>query len=164
MLANEHIVLTSPISIKTSSLPSFLAPAPKRRQLILTDLPRLMAVKDGSGPASEEFSSSAASGAHGWSVKSEYVFARPDKRGTSASPMDKGHAQGAPGQGRDGLSVAEQASVLAAAGVNRVVDVLDKGAKGFVLQTVSWADHHYDNGYRVLGKRASRTVDLAGLG
>jgi hypothetical protein len=52
LLGNERIILSTPISARPSTavpLPSFLQPAAKRRQLILTDFPRLIAVKEESG-------------------------------------------------------------------------------------------------------------------
>jgi hypothetical protein len=47
MVANERIMLSTPVMTKAdSNVPSFLLPVSKRRQLILTDLPRLLEVKD----------------------------------------------------------------------------------------------------------------------
>lgn len=47
MVANERIILSTPVMTKPSNnVPSFLLPASKRRQLILTDLPRLLEVKE----------------------------------------------------------------------------------------------------------------------
>jgi len=106
LLANERIVFTSSISVRPPSsmpLPSFLLPAPKRLQLILTDFPRLSSV----GLKDEDLAQ--------LKVKSECVFVTRPSAGTI-------------GSGRS----AQIGGTVA----NRVVDVQEKGAKGFVVQTV----------------------------
>ena len=104
LLANERIIFTSPISVRPPSsmpLPNFLLPTPKRRQLILTDFPRLISAKD------EETSQLKA--------KTECVFAVQSGAEGANSPVSSG-------------------------GGNRMVDVQEKGAKGFVVHTVSYED------------------------
>ncbi|WWD18183.1 hypothetical protein CI109_102632 [Kwoniella shandongensis] len=113
LLANERIIFTSPILAKTSSpsihLPSFLLPAPKRRQLILTDFPRLIVVKDDTNPShgpSEEDGG-------GLRIKGECVLV---VRPSGATGVSTGSVGG------NGVT-------------NRVLDVQEKGGKGFVVQT-----------------------------
>ena len=109
MLANERVVYSSGVGSRpnqTSSLiPSFLQPAAKRRQLILTDFPRLVEVKDEKDTADK-----------GPRVKFEAVFVR----------QPTGQAEVVPSQ--------------ASGGANRVVDVQEKGTKGFIVNTVSCYD------------------------
>lgn len=114
LLANEQVVLSTPISVRTSAssasslIPSFLLHATKRRQLVLTDFPRLVEVKDDKDEADK-----------GPRVKFEAVFARPAPAGidlTEPNPTGRGIEAGA---------------------ANRVVDVHEKGSKGFVVNTVS---------------------------
>jgi 3-phosphoinositide dependent protein kinase-1 len=107
LLANENIIYTSTILVRpptTISLPNFLMPAPKRRQLILTDFPRLFTVKEEISPAS-------------LSVKSECVFVAHSQR----KAMGRGEVNARVEQGAAGW----------------VLDVQDKGVKGFTVQTVS---------------------------
>ena len=109
LLNNETIVYTSSILVRapTSVLPSFLMPSPKRRQLILTDFPRLftVAVKEDTSPPT-------------LSVKSECVFVAHahTRRGMSRGEVNARVEQGAAGW---------------------VLDVQDKGPKGFIVQTVN---------------------------
>lgn len=108
LLTNETIIHTSPISIRTSSntslLPSFLSPtSTKKRQLILTDLPRLFTVKEESpSTAIQTATSLSAASSATLSVKNECVFVRSDANGP-----------------------------------NKVMDVVEKGSRGFNVQTVS---------------------------
>lgn len=108
LLTNETIIHTSPISVRTTSstslLPSFLSPnSAKRRQLILTDLPRLFTVKEEApGSAIQSASSLSAASQASLSVKNECVFSS------------------------------------AAGGVNKVMDIAEKGPRGFNVQTVSF--------------------------
>jgi len=114
LLANERVVHASSISSRPGNtsglLPSFLQPAPKRRQLILTDFPRLIEVKDEKDEADK-----------GARVKFEAVFVRqPTGNAEPTAPTGSG-------------------------GANRVVDVQEKGTKGFTVNTVStvsgdWAE------------------------
>lgn len=157
LLANEHIVFMSPMSIKTSALPAFISPAPKRRQLILTDFPRLIAVKEeiagrrgststvgSSGQADSaigDYSAAGrsdspalpAAGAAGGppptlTVKNEYVFVvRPTGDTTTSSVASGQHAAA-----REFM-----ASASGLGGINRVDNIQEKGSKGFVVQTVS---------------------------
>ncbi|KAK8865634.1 hypothetical protein IAR55_000779 [Kwoniella newhampshirensis] len=134
LLANEQIIFTSPILARTSSpalhLPSFLLPAPKRRQLILTDFPRLITVKDETNPGHARGDSSGTQGggaageddvSGGLRVKGECVFV---VRPSGATGLSTGSGGGVPGAG------------VGAGGVtNRVIDVQEKGGKGFVVQT-----------------------------
>ena len=104
LLANETIIFTSSVSVRPPTsipIPSFLMPAPRRRQLILTDFPRLILVKD-DDPALLK-------------VKSECIFAIRPKGSSSGS-----------GNMQVGGNVA-----------NRVVDLQEKGTKGFIVQIVS---------------------------
>jgi hypothetical protein len=80
-------------------------PSPKRRQLILTEFPRLFTVKEGSSPPA-------------LAVKSECVFVANSqtRRGMSRGEVNARVEQGAAGW---------------------VLDVQDKGPKGFTVQTVS---------------------------
>lgn len=79
-------------------------PAPKRRQLILTDFPRLFTVKEDVSPPS-------------LSVKSECVFV-------------------ANSQPRKGISRGEVNARVEQGAAGWVLDVQDKGPKGFTVQTV----------------------------
>ncbi|ORY28598.1 hypothetical protein BCR39DRAFT_534303 [Naematelia encephala] len=119
LLANERVVYATPISVRPPTslpVPNFLLPAPKRRHLILTDFPRLIVVRDedGSGPK----------------VKGECVFVpRP--------------STGSTGSGSGTIMVAHASSSSSGAGsggANRVVDVVERGHKAFVVHTVgqSW--------------------------
>lgn len=132
LLSNERIIFTSSILVRpptTIHLPSFLLPNPKRRQLILTDFPRLITVK-------EETNGSL-------SVKAECVFVvRGSAR--SASTIGSLGMAGPP----DGFSPQPQASASTGSlggsgsgsgsgGATKVLDVQEKGAKGFAVQTVS---------------------------
>jgi hypothetical protein len=82
-------------------------PSPKRRQLILTDFPRLftVAVKEDTSPPS-------------LSVKSECVFVA---HAHTRRAMSRGEVNARVDQGAAGW----------------VLDVQDKGPKGFIVQTVS---------------------------
>lgn len=114
LLANERILHTTTILVRPPTsihLPSFLLPSPKRRQLILTDFPRLFTVK-------EETPATGGAGAGGMSVKSECVF------------VAKGSARR--GTGGDTKTRVEEGSA------GWVLDVQEKGPKGFTVQTVSW--------------------------
>lgn len=113
MVANERIVLSTPIMTKANNnVPSFLLPVSKRRQLILTDLPRLIEVKD-----DLEF---------GPKIKHEFAFFSHPRsslvpsgtvRSTNSSPR------------------AETTDL----GVLYILEVQEKTNKVFVLQTVSWS-------------------------
>jgi len=114
LLANEQVVLSTPISVRTSAssasslIPSFLLHATKRRQLILTDFPRLVEVKDDKDEPDK-----------GPRIKFEAVFARPAPAGIDLTePTSSGQR-------------------IEAGAANRVVDVHEKGSKGFVVNTVS---------------------------
>lgn len=78
-----------------------MQPASKRRQLILTDFPRLIEVKDEKDEADK-----------GPKVKFEAVFVK----------QPTGHADAPSAQG--------------SGGANRVLDVQEKGTKGFIVNTV----------------------------
>jgi hypothetical protein len=104
LLTNERIVFTSPISIKAGFFSSL-----RHRQLILTDFPRLLAIKEDAGSDGQSL----------LSVKSESVFVAQPSVGTNDSSTSSSRRMGA-GAG------------------NRVVDVHDKGEKGFVVETVSY--------------------------
>ncbi|WVW80424.1 hypothetical protein I302_102405 [Kwoniella bestiolae CBS 10118] len=131
LLSNERIVFSSPIHARTSSpslhLPSFLMPASKKRYLILTDFPRLITVKDDTsspttthGHAHTPSSSSAGEVDNGsMRVKGECVFVVRPSNATHHSAQSNGSTIN---QGTSGVS-------------NKVVDVQEKGAKGFVVQT-----------------------------
>ena len=107
LLANEKIIYTTSILVRPPTsihLPNFLMPAPKRRQLILTDFPRLFTVKEDT-PGT-------------LSVKSECVFVAHahTRRGMSRGEVNARVEQGAAGW---------------------VLDIQDKGPKGFTVPTVS---------------------------
>jgi len=107
LLANENIIYTTSILVRppnSINLPNFLMPSPKRRQLILTDFPRLFTVKEDTPGA--------------LSVKSECVFVAHahTRRGMSRGEVNARVEQGAAGW---------------------VLDIQDKGPKGFTVQTVS---------------------------
>lgn len=106
LLANEQILHTSTILVRPPTsihLPSFLLPSPKRRQLILTDFPRLITVKEEASPT-------------GMSVKSECVFAAKGSARRGASGETRARVE-------DGTA-------------GWVMDVQEKGPKGFTVQTV----------------------------
>ncbi|RXK42524.1 AGC/PDK1 protein kinase [Tremella mesenterica] len=117
LLTNEKITYHSPILLRPASthIPSFLLPAPKRRHLILTDFPRLMIVKDDpSGPV----------------VKNECVFVvRP-----SVDTVTSQHSGVGPSS--PGVTSAQVGGTP-----NRVVEIQEKGSKGFVVQTAGNAYH-----------------------
>ncbi|RSH92758.1 pkb-activating kinase-like protein [Saitozyma podzolica] len=156
LLANERITFTSPVHVKSSALPHFLAKGPKRRQLILTDFPRLIAVKEesssrpssaagmattaptaragagsGTGTSTPFGSPSAAALPNtaqvGLSVKSECVFVVRPSTGTVGTNASTG-------TGLQGSPLREN---TASAPPNRVLDVSEKGPRGFVVQTAS---------------------------
>jgi len=114
LLANEQIVMSTPISVRTSTstasslIPSFLLHATKRRHLILTDLPRLVEVKDDKEEADK-----------GPRIKFEAVFTRPVSSGIDLTEPASA------GRNVDGDTA------------NSVVDVQGKGSKGFIVNTVS---------------------------
>lgn len=157
LLANESIIFTSPITLRTSSpalqlhLPAFLLPAPKKRQLVLTDFPRLLMIKDdteadagdpagsgsgagssslpqggnsGGGTGESSVAAAAAAGGGGGGghgslrIKGEAVFV-PRPATATGTPTAKG----------SGYSTVP----------NAVMDVQEKGTKGFTVQTVSRA-------------------------
>lgn len=130
LLANERILYTTTILVRPPTsihLPSFLLPSPKRRQLILTDFPRLITVK-------EDTPAGGNSGG-GLSVQSECVF------------VAKGSARR--GTGGDTKSRVEEGSA------GWVLDVQEKGPKGFTVQTVSPVLYHF--GFMLL--RQSRLTE-----
>lgn len=107
LLANEQILHTSTVLVRPPTsihLPSFLLPAPKRRQLILTDFPRLITVKEELSPPA-------------LNVRSECVF------------VAKGSAR------RNGSAGDTRARVEEGT-AGWVLDVQEKGPKGFTVQTV----------------------------
>ncbi|KAK6907621.1 AGC/PDK1 protein kinase [Kwoniella mangroviensis CBS 8886] len=143
LLSNERIVFSSPINARTSSpslhLPSFLMPAFKKRHLILTDFPRLITVKDdtsspthapGQGHSHSHTPSSSSAGDTdngNMRVKGECVFVVRPSNATHHSSMSNGSTinpnQGTgTGTGTGGVS-------------NKVIDVQEKGSKGFIVQT-----------------------------
>ncbi len=136
LLNNENIIYASPITLKPSAsiLPAFLRADPRARirHLILTDFPRLITLKeetDGTG---------------NWKIKTECIFL------ARGSGNGRGHSHG-PGRGNERDSpLSEKGNVP-----NVVLDVQEKGSKGFVVQTVSLScsfecmlacltDHKYD--------------------
>ncbi|WVQ85480.1 hypothetical protein IAT38_007645 [Cryptococcus sp. DSM 104549] len=174
LLANESIIFTSPILVRTSSpslhLPSFLLPASKRRQLILTDFPRMIIVKDDHPTSTVAASTTPAPGAPGGaggSVSSRGGTPEPGALPAHPSPLAqaiqpcesspspspspapsslrvKGECifvvrpSGATGQ--SGMSGSTLGAAAGAAGVgvpNRVLEVQEKGSKGFSVQTPS---------------------------
>ena len=144
LLANENITFTSPISVKTTSLPAFLSPASKRRQLILTDLPRLITVKEENrtlssthpGASRPDQSPGTPSGL---SVKSECVFVARPSAGTGISSLSETSRMGSDSPyAVGGVPRSEMAHDSGSGGVNKVVDVVEKGARGFIVQTVSF--------------------------
>lgn len=88
-------------------LPSFLLPSAKRRQLIMTDLPRLLAVKD--DPETGEPR-----------IKTEFEFL--------AHPI--------PGRMR-AVASNQSSREKEESSINYILEVQEKGSKVFVLQTVS---------------------------
>lgn len=112
LVANERIVLSTAMSIKPTNavpLPSFLLPSAKRRQLIMTDLPRLLAVKD--DPETGEPR-----------VKSEFQFVHhPIPSHMKTVVYNHG------GVDRD------------EAAIQYVIEVYEKGSKLFVIQTATQA-------------------------
>lgn len=116
LVANERIVLSTTMSVKPTNavpLPSFLLPSAKRRQLIMTDLPRLLVVKDDTETGEPK-------------VKIEFEFlAHPVPGRTRTAAGDAG--------GRD----KEESSI------NYILEVQEKGSKVFVLQTVRIACPRY---------------------
>jgi 3-phosphoinositide dependent protein kinase-1 len=110
LVANERIVLSTPMSVKHTNavpLPSFLLPSAKRRQLIMTDLPRLLAVKD--DPETGEPR-----------VKTEFQFiSHPIPSHSKAAVYNHG------GRDRDESAI------------QYILEIQEKGSKVFLLQSVS---------------------------
>lgn len=107
MVANERIILSTPIMTKPSNnVPAFLLPASKRRQLILTDLPRLLEVKDDPESGAPK-------------VKRQFGFVQHQR---NVPPATVRSATSIPGDD---------------VGLMYVLEVQDKSNKAFVLQTVS---------------------------
>ena len=112
LLANEKIVHTSHILVRPPSthIPSFLLTV-KHRQLILTDFPRLITVKEEpSAPG-------------GLQIKNECVFVSQPSAASGWSRNSRGEIVGT-------------ASIP-----NRVMDVQDRGRNGFLVQTAANAYH-----------------------
>lgn len=122
LLANERIIHTSPISVRpstSSKLPTFLQPTPKRQRLILTDFPRLISVKDEAQASVSDKDTTLPSAQ--LKIKTECVFVVRPSGGTATSTESRNR------------------SINGVAGApNCVVDVIERGAKGFVVQTVSY--------------------------
>ncbi|WVF70948.1 hypothetical protein IAT40_005743 [Kwoniella sp. CBS 6097] len=149
LLSNERIIFTSFILARTTSpslhLPSFLLPASKRRQLILTDFPRLITVKDDSHipvhgtPAPSTSTSTATATADDESPSPSTTHAGVNVNTTSGSLRVKGEcvfvvrpsgATAFSGHSGDGGHGAGSGGIA-----NKVTDVQEKGGKGFIVQT-----------------------------
>lgn len=111
LVANERIVISTPILVKPSNnvpLPAFLLPSSKRRQLIMTDLPRLLCVKE--DPETGEAK-----------IKYEFAFfSHPRARAASV------RSNGSGGKGH----TPEQS-------INYILEIQERGSKVFIVQTVS---------------------------
>ncbi|WRT65952.1 uncharacterized protein IL334_002903 [Kwoniella shivajii] len=127
LLSNERIIFSSQIQARTSSpslhLPSFLMPAFKKRQLILTDFPRLIIVKDDS-LSSSNVHAQENHDEDTLKVKGECVFVVRPSNATGISEHSNASTaqQHTQGQGTDVIP-------------NKVIDVQEKGTKGFIVQT-----------------------------
>jgi len=116
MVANERIILSTPVMTKAdSSVPSFLLPVSKRRQLILTDLPRLLEVKDDPelGPK----------------IKHEFAFLNHPR-----SPLVPASATGTV-RSTNSSPRADSSDL----GPLYILEVQEKASKAFVLQTPTQA-------------------------
>lgn len=112
LVANERIILSTPIMVKPSNnvpLPAFLMPSSKRRQLIMTDLPRLLCVKEDAETGEAK-------------IKYEFAF-------FSHPRSKRGHAAKSNGGGGKNQSPEQS--------INYILDVQEKSSKVFVVQTVS---------------------------
>lgn len=113
-MANERIVLSTTMMVKPTNavpLPSFLLPSSKRRQLIMTDLPRLLAVKDDTETGEPK-------------IKTEFEFLSHPIPGRMRAVASN----------QSGRMEKEESSI------NYILEVQEKGSKVFVLQTVSLAE------------------------
>lgn len=110
LLANEKVVYTSPITVRptptgaSSLIPSFLLPSStKRRQLVLTDFPRLIEVKDEEG------------GSANFRIKFEAILNRKSN-GENVTDLND-----------------SRVDTSGTAGKNRLVEVQEKGSRGFLI-------------------------------
>lgn len=151
LLPNERVLFTSAVTIRTSALPSFLTPnATKRRQLVLTDFPRLFAVKDetpgssvgsstGNGPSTETEGIRPSS----LVVKNECILV-PRPSAASVLSTNSSAGAGAPiDLGASTTGAAGHVGAAGAGGANRLVDVQEKGPKGFLVNTSVQAVTYY---------------------
>ncbi|KAL7423728.1 serine/threonine protein kinase [Cryptotrichosporon argae] len=152
LLVNERVILSTPISTRPSTaahLPSFLLPQPKRRQLVLTDFPRLVTVKDDDATGALRVKTecvflargSGTGSAGGGSVTDKGVGRNGSwgrKRGARDTP-DIPDDEGAGEKAASASSPAGSGSGSGAA--NCVLDVQEKGSRAFTVQTISQTYH-----------------------
>lgn len=107
-------MLSTPILAKPSNgtLPSFLLPPSKRRQLVLTDLPRLLVIKEDEHTNAPK-------------VKTEFFFVTHGKSIKIAAQLRK-----------DGSAPAGEDDDRP---VNIILELHEKGNRMFLLQTVSFS-------------------------
>lgn len=110
-------MLSTPILAKPSSgtLPSFLLPPSKRRQLVLTDFPRLLVIKEDEKDETPK-------------VKTEFFFVTHPKSIKIAALLRKDAAAGTAEENDDRP-------------VNVILELHEKGNRMFLLQTVSLQIH-----------------------
>ncbi|WVR05603.1 hypothetical protein IAU60_002624 [Kwoniella sp. DSM 27419] len=127
LLENERIIFTSAILTRTSSpsrhLPAFLLPAPKPRQLILTDFPRLITVKDDPygqyHPQAPTAGQAIGQDGSTLKIKGECIFVSQPLADTGGSEA-----------GRAGPA-------------NSVINVQERGSRGFTVHTAGMVYWHY---------------------
>lgn len=115
LFPHERVVLSTPILAKPSNgtLPSFLLPPSKRRQLVLTDFPRLLVMKEDEHTEAPK-------------IKTEFFFVTHPKSIKIAAQLRKESKDGAGGvDGDDDRPV------------NVILELHEKGNRMFLLQTVS---------------------------
>lgn len=112
LFPHERVVLSTPILAKPSNgtLPSFLLPPSKRRQLVLTDFPRLLVMKEDEHTEAPK-------------IKTEFFFVTHPKSIKIAAQLRK---EGVAPTGEDDDRP-----------VNVILELHEKGNRMFLLQTVS---------------------------
>lgn len=112
LFPHERVILSTPILAKLSNgtLPSFLLPASKRRQLVLTDMPRLLVLKEDESTEAPH-------------IKTEFFFVTHPKSVKIATQLRKEGVTG-------GVDNSDKP-------VNVILELHEKGNRMFLLQTVS---------------------------
>ncbi|KAL1405182.1 serine/threonine protein kinase [Vanrija albida] len=127
----ERVVLSTPILVRSSSsvpLPTFLMPASKRRQLILTDFPRLLVAKDDSPD------NGGARTKHIFTFLGTPTGAVTHPPSPSRTPAGGSTSGASLASGTSGPTLAPAEDPMTS---NVILDLQEKGRKEFVLQTAT---------------------------